>query len=170
MKLLAAIALVAVTCVNAAAADAVDTDCVGESYGTFPETGDSWSIEAVSDDDPTTLTGEGSLFHELADGRRFVGDVERIRCRRNGGVIADIAGTGRFLATPGLGEAKGHCRGTGNPHGGETDCARYEFLVALRDDPPSKVYTFRLRDEGGEDVYAIAGLVIDGELIVTPSP
>ena len=153
----------------AAALDPIDADCTAVSYGTFADTGDSWSIEAEpADDDPTTLAGEGSVYHELADGRRFVGDVEFVRCRRNGGIIDDIVGTGRF-ATHGRGGAKGRCR-AGNPHQDETDCETHGFRITLRDDPTEDFYTFRILDDAGLETYVFAGAVTDGVVIITPLP
>jgi hypothetical protein len=155
----------------AAALDPVDTDCTVVSYGTFADTGDSWSIEAQpADDDPTTLAGAGSVYHELADGRRFVADAELVRCRDNGGILFDIVGSGRFLATPGMGNANGLCQGRRNPHQDETDCEMHEFRITLRDDLDADFYTFRILDDAGLDAYAAGGVVDDGVVTITPLP
>ena len=91
----------------------IDISCSVDSYGSF-DSGDSWTGNARSlDDDPATPDAEGEWVHELADGRTFRGEVELLRCRANGGLIATAVGRGHIYGAPrntddpGLGV--GHC-------------------------------------------------------------
>jgi hypothetical protein len=171
-----------VALVSAVRADVpIDVSCTIDSFGSFPE-GDAWTGHAESaDSTPDTLTGKGEWTHELRDGRTFRGEVEFVRCRANGGVIASIKGRGRIHGAarnegdPGLGI--GHCIGKGHESVGAgcellgpPGSATYVFRISARDDGDIDSYAFELRaDEVGAALYQAGGAVVDnGEVVILP--